>query len=56
MVIKMAKLTNLIYCLNAERVSANDGKGDSINAMGVLSALTPEFVPGTFSFSIICLY
>ena len=53
MVIKMAKLTNFIYCLNAQRVSADDGKGDSINAMGVLSALTPEFVPGTFSFSII---
>jgi len=49
----MAKLANFIYCINAERVPANDGKGDSINAIGVLSALTPEFVPGTFSFSII---
>lgn len=49
----MAKLTNFIYCINAERVPSNDGKGDSINAIGVLSALTPEFVPGTFSFSII---
>ena len=49
----MAKLTNFIYCINAERVPANDRTGDSINAMGVMSALTPEFVPGTFSFSII---
>lgn len=49
----MAKLTNFIYCINAERIPAGDGKGESINAMGVLSALTPEFVPGTFSFSII---
>lgn len=49
----MAKLTNFIYCINAERVPSNDGKGESLNAMGVLSALTPEFVPGTFSFSII---
>lgn len=49
----MANLTNFIYCINAERVSSSDGKGDSINAMGVLSTLTPEFVPGTFSFSII---
>lgn len=49
----MAKLANFIYCINAERVPANDGSGDSINAMGVMSALTPEFVPGTFSFSII---
>lgn len=49
----MANLTNFIYCINAERVPAGDGNGDSINAMGVLSTLTPEFVPGTFSFSII---
>ena len=49
----MANLTNFIYCINAERVPSGDGKGESLNAMGVLSALTPEFVPGTFSFSII---
>ncbi len=49
----MAKLTNFIYCISAERVPANNSKGDSINAIGVLSTLTPEFVPGTFSFSII---
>lgn len=49
----MANLANFIYCLNAERVSSNDGQGENINAMGVLSTLTPEFIPGTFSFSII---
>lgn len=49
----MARLGNFIYCLNAERVPAVNGKGDTINAMGVLSALTLEFMPGTFSFSII---
>lgn len=49
----MAKLSSFIYCLNAERVRTVDGKGELINAMGVLSAITPEFVPGTFSFSII---
>ena len=49
----MANLTSFVYCINAERIPSGDGKGDSINAMGVLSALTPEFVPGTFSFSII---
>lgn len=49
----MAKLTNFIYCINAERVPSRDGSGEGINAIGVLSALTPEFVPGTFSFSII---
>lgn len=49
----MAELKNFIYCVSAERVQTPDGKGDTINAMGVLSALTPEFVPGAFSFSII---
>lgn len=41
--------------MNAERVS-NEGKGDFINAMGVLSVLIPEFVPGTFSFYCICFF
>lgn len=49
----MAELTNFIYCINAERIPANGENGDSINAIGILTALTPEFVPGTFSFSII---
>ncbi|HIX23773.1 MAG TPA: hypothetical protein IAA09_02300 [Candidatus Lachnoclostridium avicola] len=49
----MAELTNFIYCINAERIPSKDGKSDSVNAIGVLSSLTPEFVPGTFSFSII---
>lgn len=49
----MANLTNFIYCINAERVPVGNGKGESINAIGVLATLTPEFVPGTFSFSII---
>lgn len=49
----MVSLTNFIYCLNAERKPPIEGQGDSINAIGVLSVMTPEFVPGTFSFSII---
>lgn len=49
----MAKLANFIYCLSAERQQVPQGQGESINAMGVLTVLTPEFVPGTFSFSII---
>ena len=49
----MPRMTNFIYCLSAERMQAMDGKGDSINAMGVLAAMTPEFVPGTFSYSIV---
>ena len=49
----MARLANFIYCLNAERRVATDGVGESMNAMGVLPIITPEFVPGSFSFSII---
>lgn len=49
----MAKLANFLYCLNTERQQASQDKGESINAMGVLTVLTPEFVPGLFSYSII---
>lgn len=49
----MAKQSNFIYCINSERVPGTDGNGDSLNAVGVLSVITPEFVPGAFSFSII---
>lgn len=49
----MVNLTNFLYCLNAERQQAPQGQGESINAMGVLTVLTPEFIPGLFSFSII---
>ena len=49
----MAKLSSFIYCINSERTPTLDGKGETINAIGILSVITPEFVPGTFSFSII---
>ena len=49
----MAKLSSFIYCINSERTPTLDGKGETINAIGILSAITPEFVPGPFSFSII---
>lgn len=49
----MANITNFVYCLNAERIPSTKNHGDSINAIGVLSVLIPEFVPGTYSFSII---
>ena len=47
----MANLSYFLYCLNAERQQSP--QGESINANGVLTVLTPEFVPGLFSFSII---
>lgn len=49
----MARLNSLIYCINSERTASVDRKGEMINAMGIMSAITPEFVPGTFSFSIV---
>lgn len=44
----MAHVNNFIYCLNS---NTNEVEA---NALGVLSAITPEYVPGTFSFSILC--
>lgn len=49
----MASLANFLYCLNAERVDENGGTGSNINALGILATITPEYVPGAFSFSII---
>lgn len=42
----MANVKYFIYCLN---VNTEDGRTD---AVGVLSAITPEYIPGLFSFSI----
>ena len=49
----MAKISNFLYCLNVERTMFAPGKGESINAVGVLAVLNPEYVPGSFSFSIV---
>lgn len=44
----MAKISNFIYCLNS---ITNENEA---NIQGVLSAITPEYIPGTFSFSVFC--
>lgn len=49
----MARVENFVYCLNAERIPVKGKQGDTINAMGVLSVISPEFIPGSFSFSIV---
>ena len=49
----MAKLASFIYCANAEKMSNPEKKEESINAIGVFATLTPEYVPGMFSFSVI---
>lgn len=49
----MAKLASFIYCANTEKISNPEKKEESINAIGVFATLTPEYVPGMFSFSVI---
>ena len=49
----MARVSGFLYCLNTERNTTPDGKGELTNAIGVLSTITPEYIPGLFSFSII---
>lgn len=49
----MIKLANVIYCLNVQKNQVPGGNGNTINAIGVVSVLTPEYIPGTFSFSVI---
>lgn len=45
----MAKIKNVIYCLNAKN-EKNDG---NTNANGILASILPEYIPGSFSFSTI---
>ncbi len=42
----MAKIRNFIYCLNVDVV---DGRTD---IAGVFNVMTPEYIPGLFSFSV----
>lgn len=44
----MARISNFIYCLNSV---TNENEA---NVLGVLSAITPEYIPGAFSFSVFC--
>lgn len=44
------KVTTFIYCLGTTNM---EGKDAPLNAMGVLPMLTPEYIPSTFSFSIV---
>lgn len=44
----MAKVDNIIFCLRAINT---DERGVSANV--ILSAITPEYIPGQFSFSVI---
>ena len=44
------QVSTFIYCLGTTNL---DDKNSPLNAMGVLPVLTPEFIPSTFSFSIV---
>ena len=44
------RVSTFIYCLGTTNM---EGKDSPINAMGVLPILSPEFIPSTFSFSIV---
>lgn len=44
----MARISNFLYCMNAV---TNDNEA---NILGVLTAITPEYIPGTFSFGVFC--
>lgn len=48
----MAKVSPFIYCSQVDRPIAPDGSAGPINALGVMSTLILEYIPGTFSFSI----
>lgn len=42
----MVEIKNFVYCLNVNTV---DGRTDIV---GLLNAMTPEYIPGLFSFSV----
>lgn len=42
----MAEIKNFLYCLN---INTSEGRTDIV---GLLNAMTPEYIPGLFSFSI----
>lgn len=47
----MEKITTFIYCLAANNIQ--EPNMQTVNANGILSVITPEYIPGTFSFSLI---
>ena len=46
--IRVVRIANFTYCMNAVT-----GENEA-NILGVLSAITPEYIPGTFSFAVFC--
>lgn len=44
----MAKVNDIIFCLNSVNL-----QGQGVSANAILSAITPEYIPGLFTFSVI---
>lgn len=44
----MVRISDIIFCLNATNMP-----GQGVSAHTVISAITPEYIPGLFSFSVI---
>ena len=44
----MAKISDIIFCLKATNI-----QGEGASAHSILSVISPEYVPGLFSFSVI---
>ena len=44
----MANISNIIFCLNTTNLP-----GQGVSANTILSALTPDYVPGLFTFSVV---
>lgn len=48
----MITVKNFIYCLETKKEKEREGEPPNTIIKGLLSCITPEFIPGTFSFSI----
>lgn len=46
----MTRVSDIIICMKATNV-----EGEGVTAMNVLSAITPEYVPGLFTFSVVAI-
>ena len=46
----MAKVSDIIVCMNATNT-----EGVGVSAINILPAITPEYVPGLFTFSVVAI-
>lgn len=49
----MATIRNFLYCVAAKTENIKEGESQKIVIDGLLNALTPDFIPGNYSFSIV---